>query len=297
MLVGEVDVANLLLAGQDHHHDLRRLHKVHRLGHRPQQESGNANRPAARLRGVGGLAGKHELVALAHDLPGPGLQDRSAEIGELFGRLLSGHAEFVIGHVRTRGVLTHRAGAARGRDELAIIGVPADVGAGCEVGCEFRRYVLRHGGKAGHEINRAGENAGREASCMSAHWKPPRGQKSGVTAFGTGSAGTLGKNEFGFSAQIASVSGPSGGVANCARRSTGILVDASLNSRKRWMASQGIVKVPGSSTWTFASSTLPPSVRRKRSITCSSLVCGVPNPSTRVRSFSPIVSTTSVSPS
>ena len=56
-------------------------------------------------------------------------------------------------------------------------------------------------------------------------------QKSGTAAWGIGVVGMPGKNEFGFSAQIASVSGPSAGVASTARRSTGILATAASNSR------------------------------------------------------------------
>src|SRR5262245_50115757 len=96
MLVCDVDVANLLFAGKDHHDDLRRLNEIHRLRHRPEQESGNANRPATCLRSAGGLAAEHDLVALAHDLPGPGLQDRSAEISQLLRRLPSGTTEYVV---------------------------------------------------------------------------------------------------------------------------------------------------------------------------------------------------------
>src|SRR5882672_1732143 len=175
MLVGEVDVPNLLLAGEDHHHDLRRLNEIHRLGHGSQQEAGNANRPATRVRWVDGLAGEDKLVALTYDLPGPGLQDRCVKVSQLLGRLPSGHTKFVVGHVRTRAILLHRTGTARGRDELAIVGIPADIGAGCKIWCEIGCYVLRH--RRTNEVDRAGENARREASCMSGHvsghWKPP----------------------------------------------------------------------------------------------------------------------------
>src|SRR6267142_2528393 len=115
MLVGEVDVPNLLLAGEDHHHDLRRLNEIHRLGHGSEQESRNPNGPAARMRGVSRLFRKDQLVALAQDIPGPRLENRIVEIGELFRRLPSGHTEFVIRNVRTPGVLLHRAGTARWR--------------------------------------------------------------------------------------------------------------------------------------------------------------------------------------
>ena len=53
-------------------------------------------------------------------------------------------------------------------------------------------------------------------------------QKSGATACGMGRAAMPGKKEFGFSAQIISVSGPSGALANCARRSIGNLAHCSL---------------------------------------------------------------------
>src|SRR5258708_3342848 len=56
-------------------------------------------------------------------------------------------------------------------------------------------------------------------------------QKWGTTACGIAIAGWPTKKEFGFSAQIASVSGPSAGVANTARRSTGILATAASKSR------------------------------------------------------------------
>src|SRR5260370_30751250 len=78
------------------------------------------------MRGVSRLSGKDQLVALAQDIPCPGLEDRIVEIGELFRRLPSGHAEFVIRNVRMRGVLLHRAGTARRRDELAIVRIPPD---------------------------------------------------------------------------------------------------------------------------------------------------------------------------
>src|SRR5579862_4001178 len=73
-------------------------------------------------------------------------------------------------------------------------------------------------------------------------------QKSGDTACGMARADVPGKKGFGLLAQICSVSGPSGALANCARRSMGIWRTAASYCRKRWMAFQGIVKAPGSST-------------------------------------------------
>src|SRR5258705_12839389 len=134
MLVRQVDATHLLLAGQDHDHDLRRLNEIHRLGQGSEQESGNPNRPATCVRERSGLAGKDKLVALAQDLPRPGLQDWSAEIGELLRRLPSGHPEFVIGTVWMRGVLLHGTGTARRWDELAVICVPSDACIGREIG-------------------------------------------------------------------------------------------------------------------------------------------------------------------
>lgn len=96
MFVRQVDVADLLFARQDHHHDLRRLNEVHRLGHGPEQETGDANRPATRVRGIGRLSGEDQFVALAQDIPGPGLEDAIVEIGQLFGRLPSSHTELVV---------------------------------------------------------------------------------------------------------------------------------------------------------------------------------------------------------
>ncbi len=45
---------------------------------------------------------------------------------DVFGWLPSGHTKLVIRYVRTRAILLHWAGTARGRYELAIVGVPAD---------------------------------------------------------------------------------------------------------------------------------------------------------------------------
>jgi len=75
-----------------------------------------------------------------------------------------------------------------------------------------------------------------------------RHQKSGVTACGMGSTDVPGKKEFGLSAQISSVSGPSGALANCAMREIPTWRTAASYCRKRWMAFQGAVKAPGSST-------------------------------------------------
>ena len=50
------------------------------------------------------------------------------------------------------------------------------------------------------------------------------------------------------SAQNNSDSGPSSGVAKTARVATLALDTVSSKRRKRWMASQGLVKAPGSST-------------------------------------------------
>jgi hypothetical protein len=47
---------------------------------------------------------------------------------------------------------------------------------------------------------------------------------------------------------LISTSGPSGTLASCARRSTGTFATAASYCRKRWTASQGMVKAPGSST-------------------------------------------------
>src|SRR5258708_37311939 len=73
-------------------------------------------------------------------------------------------------------------------------------------------------------------------------------QKSGTIALGMGRADVPGKKELGLSAQLISRSGPSGALANCTRRSIGTFATAASYCLKRWMASQGIVKAPGSST-------------------------------------------------
>ena len=112
------------------------------------------------------LSGEDKLVALAHDIPRPGLEDGIVEIGQLLRRLPSGHAELVIRNVRTRGVLLHRAGTARRRDELAIICVPPDTWIGREIG--WRALSHRRKAQAPGQVNRAGENA-CEISCMSGH--------------------------------------------------------------------------------------------------------------------------------
>src|SRR5438552_2460681 len=170
VLVRQVDAANFLLAGQDHHHDLRRLDEIHRLGHGSEQESGNANRPATRVRRVSGLFGEDKLVAFAHDIPGPGLEDRIVKIGQLFGRLPSGHTKLVIRNVRMRAILLHRTRTARGRDELAIVGVPADTCIRCEIG--WRALSVRRKAQAACQVDRANENA-RGVACMSKHRGPP----------------------------------------------------------------------------------------------------------------------------
>src|SRR6516162_8526905 len=122
-------------------------------------------------------------------------------------------------------------------------------------------------------------------------------QKSGAFAVGSGLTSWPEKKALGLSAQISSCIGPSAMLASCAIFSAPTLRTAASYCRKRWMPFQGMVKAPGSSTRTLASISLPPSVRRKRSTTCSALLCGVPNPSTHVLSLIPTVSTTSVSPS
>jgi hypothetical protein len=60
-----------------------------------------------------------------------------------------------------------------------------------------------------------------------------RHQKSGATACGTGRADVPGKKEFGLSAQISSVSGPSAALASWATRSIGSLRTAASYCRKR----------------------------------------------------------------
>jgi hypothetical protein len=92
--VRQVDIADLLFAGQDHHHDLRRLKEVHRLGHRSEQKTRNANGPQLACGGLAGFPERTRSLRLRRTIPCPGLEDRIVEIGQLFGRLPSGHTSF-----------------------------------------------------------------------------------------------------------------------------------------------------------------------------------------------------------
>jgi hypothetical protein len=56
-------------------------------------------------------------------------------------------------------------------------------------------------------------------------------QKSGTIACGIGGADWPGKKEFGFSAHLTSLSGPSSPLANCVRRSMGTLRTAASYCR------------------------------------------------------------------
>ena len=167
MLVRQVDVANLLLAGQNHHHLLRRLNEIHRLGHRPEQKAGNANRPATRVRGIGGLSGEDKLVAFAHDVACPGLENGIAEIGQLLARLFSCYPKLVIRNVWAFGILLHRAGTARRRNELAIVAVPANSCVRGEIG--WRALSHRRETQAPTQANCTGENASSEVCSISGH--------------------------------------------------------------------------------------------------------------------------------
>jgi len=76
----------------------------------------NADRPATRVRGVSWLSGENELVALEHDISRPGPAGSDCRDRQLSRGALSGHAELVIGNVRMRAILLHRAGTARRRE-------------------------------------------------------------------------------------------------------------------------------------------------------------------------------------
>src|SRR5262249_51085141 len=72
MLVGEIDVADLVIGLPDHQDFLWPLHEEERMN-AVQNETRNADRPTRRLRGKAALAGTNDLVVLAQILFRPGL--------------------------------------------------------------------------------------------------------------------------------------------------------------------------------------------------------------------------------
>ena len=80
MLVGQIDSAHLMVRLPDHDHFFRTLDEKDRLN-RIERKAWNADRPAARRPAEPRLSGEDAFIVFAQFLPGPGLKDRVAEIG------------------------------------------------------------------------------------------------------------------------------------------------------------------------------------------------------------------------
>src|SRR5438309_11089004 len=91
-----------------------------------------------------------------------------------FGWLLSGYPKLVIRNVWAFGILLHRAGTARRRNELAIVAVPANICVRREIG--WRVLSHRRETQAPSQANCTGENASSEVCSISGHWVPPQRQ-------------------------------------------------------------------------------------------------------------------------
>src|SRR4029453_10513752 len=177
MLVRQADVANVVEVCQNHHHFPLPLNEIHRLGHGGQQKPSNAFRPATRARRDNELSGQNKLVALAHHISRPGLEDGIVEIGHGLGRLPAGHTKLVIRNIWMREVLLDGAGSARWWDEYAVVRVPCDTWIGRKIG--WRAVCRRRKAQAARQVHRTGKSASREVSCMFGHRVPlcdtPRG--------------------------------------------------------------------------------------------------------------------------
>src|SRR5262249_37329468 len=103
MLVGEIDVADLVIGLPDHQDLLRPLHEEERMN-AMQNDTRNTNRPTRRLRGKAAFAGTNDLVVLAQILFRPGLQDRAVRVADGDGRLLSGPAKILVGDPRNAAI-------------------------------------------------------------------------------------------------------------------------------------------------------------------------------------------------
>src|SRR3981189_2119591 len=117
MLVGEIDVANLVIGLPDHENLLRPLHEEERMN-AMQIESGNADRPASRLWGKAALAGKHDLVVLAQLVFRPGLQDGAIRIADGNRGLPPRPAKVLVGHMGHAGIPGDGTWAGRRRSVL-----------------------------------------------------------------------------------------------------------------------------------------------------------------------------------
>src|SRR5215470_10351177 len=103
MLIGEIDVTNLMIGLPDHQDLLRPLHEEERMN-AMQVETGNADRPARRLWGKSALAGKNEFIVLAQLFFRPGLQDRAVRIADGDRRLPPRSAKLFIGDMGNGGI-------------------------------------------------------------------------------------------------------------------------------------------------------------------------------------------------
>src|SRR6266436_9003392 len=133
MLIGEIDVTNLMIGLPDHENLLRPLHEEERMN-AMQIESGNADRPTGRLRGKAALAGKHDLVVLAQLLFRPGLQYGAVGIADGDRGLSPGPAKVLVGDMGAGGIPGDGTWAGRRLSVLGNHGNPADIGIGREGG-------------------------------------------------------------------------------------------------------------------------------------------------------------------
>src|SRR5258705_8645520 len=126
MLIGEIDVANLVIGLPDHQNLLRPLHEEERMN-AMQIESGNAHRPTGRLRGKAPLAGKHDLIVLAQLLFRPELQDGAVRIADGDRGLPPGPAILLVAHMGLGRIPSDRTWAGRRWSVLGNLGNPANI--------------------------------------------------------------------------------------------------------------------------------------------------------------------------
>src|SRR5262245_11031752 len=123
----EIDMPNLLVAGEDDHHLLRRLDEIHRLK-TIQVKRRDTRRAAARVRREGDLPREHLIVVLLHPLLNPGLQIWIAEVSDEECRLLAGTGSLGVADARVGWIIAHGTG-------------PAGYGSEFDIECEPRGLV------------------------------------------------------------------------------------------------------------------------------------------------------------
>src|SRR5262245_18290657 len=133
MLVGEIDVADLVIGLPGHQDLLWPLHEEERMN-AVQNETRNADRPTCRLRGKAALAGTNDLVVLAQILFRPGVQTWALRIAGGDGRLPPCPSKLLVGDTGNAGVPSDGTWTGARWKEVGDHRNPADTGIGREVG-------------------------------------------------------------------------------------------------------------------------------------------------------------------